>query len=210
MEERSNHITVIVGASTVAEELRRMLVRRKVAHAGVATHLRGIRKSMALSESDLTIVCIALDRSTINRHGESLRKLLADCHCFPQAVRSVGLLTEVGLTGAIAALGCDVYAHDSQEAARAVRLLARKWSTQKSRRVAAGSRKHSESSQPARRDAWVWGTDHIPAELAPLLKDEENLAGASANADRLRPQPSRASRIARTTRRQSSPRRDCD
>jgi hypothetical protein len=211
MEERSSHITVIVGASTVAEDLRRMLVRRKVSHAGVATHLRGLRKSMALAESDLMIVCIALDQPTINRHGESLRKLLADCHCFPQAVRSVGLLTEVGLTGDTASLGCDVYAHDSAEAARAVRLLANRWSTQKSRRSAAQRRKAFGARPPALRDAWVWGTNQVPAEFAPLLKDEGDLvAGATANAGKSHRSSRGASRIARTTRRRSSPRHDRD
>ena len=76
MEERSSHLTVVVGASTLAEDLRRLLVQCGVAHAGVATHLRGLRKSMLLGENDLVIVCIALDQNTLQRHGDSLRRLL--------------------------------------------------------------------------------------------------------------------------------------
>lgn len=202
MEERSNHITVIVGASTLAEDLRRMLVRRKVAHAGVATHLRGLRRSMALGESDLMIICIALDQRTIDRHGESLRKLLADCHCFPQAVRSVGFLTEVGLTSDTATLGCDVYAHDSEEAARAVRLLAKKWNKQRSR--AAGSPAHKPAAvvKAESRNAWVWGTDFVPAGFESLLKQEsELLAGAAANGGKPWP-PTRGRRLALRRREQ--------
>ena len=211
MEERSNHITVIVGASAVAEELRRMLVRLKVAHAGVATHLRGLRKSMALGQNDLMIICIALDSSTLARHGESLRKLLADCHCFPQAVRSVGLLTKIGLTRDTAALGCDVYAHDSVEAAHAVKLIAKRWRSQRSRRTTAQSRKAPKSSAPLR-NAWVWGTDHVPAELAPLLNDGQGnlLAGSTADPSKVRRSSAGESRIAHRAGREQMPQQNRD
>ena len=211
MEERSNHITVIIGASAVAEDLRRRLVRRKVAHAGIATHLRGLRKSITLGQGDLMIVCIALDQSTIDRHGESLRKLLADCHCFPQAVRSIGLLPEVGLTRETAEMGCDVYAQNSTAAAKAVELLAKRWKSKKSRQVAAPQRK-STTRQSSERNAWVWGTDQIPAEFASFFADEGPLmAGAATAAGKSRqPSSTGASRLARSPRRHSSSRRNAE
>lgn len=208
MEERSNQITVIIGASAVAEDLRRRLVRRKMAHVGVATHLRGLRKSMALGQSDLMIVCIALDQPTITRHGESLRKLLADCHCFPQAVRSVGLLPEVGLTRATAEMGCDVYAQDSAEAATVVRLLAKRWRSQKVRRSKIAPQERA-ASPSAGRNVWVWGTDQIPAEFASMFADERGvMTGAAAESgNSVRASSNGTSEIARTPRRKSSSRR---
>ena len=208
MEERSNHITVIIGASEVAEDLRRRLVRRKVAHAGVATHLRGLRKSMALGHSDLMIVCIALDQPTIHRHGNSLRKLLADCHCFPQAVRSVGLLPEVGLTRDTAEMGCDVYAQDSAAAARAVQLLTKRWQLQKNRQRSTYRRKRPAASS-TNRHVWVWGTDQIPQEFSSIFSDAGSfVAGAAADSRNARqPSSAGASRLARSRRRNSSPRR---
>ena len=161
MEERSSQLTIVVGASSIAEALRRSLVRKGVAHAGVATHLRGLRRSLVLGETDLVILCIALDQATLNRHGDSLRRLLTDHHCLPRHVRSIGLLTEVGLTRQSAELGCDVYVHDSRAAVHAARLLARR---------ARIKRRSSTSRRTPVRDAWNCGARRLPAELVPLIE----------------------------------------
>lgn len=182
MEERSTHITVVVGASAVAEELRRLLVQRNVAHAGVATHLRGLRSSIVTGCNDLVILCIALDQATLQRHGNSLRALLADCHCFPQAVRSVGLLTEVGLTQDVASMGCDVYAHNSKEAANAVRLLARRWREQRVKAISSRRAQQRVGSERSQQDTWLWGMTRFPRELS-LLTDSRFSAIADAAAD---------------------------
>jgi hypothetical protein len=167
MEERANHLTVVIGASCIAEELRRTLVQHDVAHAGVSTHLRGLRKSMVLGENDLVVVCIALDRATLTRHGKAVRQLLCDHRCSPQPVRSVGLLTEIGLDREAAELGCDVYVDDSDQATKAIALLARRWQRSQSKAPASRSRiSDTRSMQPY---SWLWGTDQMPSELVPLL-----------------------------------------
>lgn len=42
-------------------------------------------------------------------------------------MRTVGLLTELGLTKDVAELGCDVFVHDTEGAARAIGQLTRGW-----------------------------------------------------------------------------------
>jgi hypothetical protein len=170
MEERSSHLTVVIGASAVADELRRSLVNQGVIHAGVTTHLRGLRQMMALGETDLVVICIALDRATLNRHGTAVRQLLADNNCFPHAVRSVGLLTEIGLTSELAEVGCDVFVHDSSEASNAIELIARHWQMQKSQQQLEA--KDSVRECQIERNAWVWGVDGLPEELSALISDE--------------------------------------
>lgn len=125
MNERVNHYTIIVGASPVAEDLRRWLVRRDMPHAGIAAHIGLLRRALVLSEHDLTITCIALDRVTLDRHGRQLRTLLADSDAFPTAVRSIGLLSDLGLTSEVAELGCDVYVQGVAQAVGISRQIAR-------------------------------------------------------------------------------------
>jgi hypothetical protein len=180
MEERSSHLTIVVGTSAIAEELRRSLVQRCVAHAGLTTHVRGLRRSIIVGENDLVVVCIALDSMTIERHGESLRNLLADHHCFPQTVLSVGLLTEIGLTSATAEMGCDLYVHDSQEAVKAVRLLTRHWERVRASRLN-GAEPQAQGSMQRRKSmgrAWTWGGRDLPPQLAELADDIERTDGA--------------------------------
>jgi len=169
MEERSNHLTVVVGASAVAEELRRSLVQHGVAHAGVAAHLRGLRKSMVLGENDLVVVCISLDQPTLERHGGSLRQMMADHHCFPQAMRTVGLLTDLGLTRDVAELGCDVFVHDTKDAAKAIGQLTRRWQSQ--RRIGAQSRfsNSAESDAAPFTKTWSWGSSQLPIDLVQMV-----------------------------------------
>src|SRR5262245_45800466 len=169
MEERSSHLTIVVGASTIAEDLRRSLVRRRVAHAGVTTHLRGLRKSLVLGQDDLVVVCIALDRPTLTRHGEAVRRLLVDHRCLPKTVRSVGLLSELGLPRDVAVLGCDVYVHDSRQATSAIRALRRRWQLQQRVNAKSTTRGRSALRKPPSREAWLWGKAKLPLELESMV-----------------------------------------
>ena len=146
MEERISQIAVIIGASPLAEELRRTLVRTGVPHAGVSTNLRGLRRSLALGESSAAVLCIALDRTTLDRLGVELRTLLADYQGFGTDVRTVGLLSETGLTDEIVGLGCDLYVDDSALAAHVVDLLAAV-PVQVSTGVAEGSTSYDEPGE---------------------------------------------------------------
>lgn len=186
MEERSSHLTVVIGASSVAEDLRRMLVQRRVAHAGVVSHVRGLRRSLCSGQTDLMIICIALDQPTLKRHGDSVRQLLRDCRCFPQAVRSVGLLTEIGLTPDVASMGCDVYAQDSTAAATAVRLLARKWRSRAERTRRPNSRREPVVADRLAPDAWVWGARPVPFEFSRLFSSSSRKVGVVGGRNRFR------------------------
>lgn len=194
MEEKRDHLTVVIGASGIAEELRRTLVQHNVAHAGVSNHLRGLRKSMVLGQNDLVVVCIALDRSTLSRHGRSLKTLLADNHCFPQMVRSVGLLTDMGLNRDAAEIGCDLYVDDSANAVSAVKLLTRRWKRTQNRRNALSSRSRlfGPFSENPHTNMWTWGDKSLPDELSSLVGKREDRASFKTPArPRRRNQPSR-------------------
>lgn len=171
MEERPDHLTVVIGASSVAEDLRRSLVQHGVTHAGVTAHLRGLRRTMVLQESEeLVVVCVSLDPATLERHGPALRQLLADHHCSPRGIRSVGLLTGLGFTRDVAEMGCDVYVEDSAQAAKAVRMLARRWRDNRRRQAAEKpAARPRATSESLRTDVWMWGKDALPIELEPLL-----------------------------------------
>ncbi len=202
MEERSKHLIVVIGASKVAEQLRRSLVRQSMPHAGVTTHLRGLRRWMVLGQTDLVVVCIALNQQTLSRHGPAMQKLLADQQCFPQSVRSIGLLSDIGMTGDMAQLGCNVYVHDSKAAAEAVRLLTRRWRSQKAKPMAAPSRiakPRRRTNKPGGHRSWSWGVSDFPIELAPLVANQagESAGGGSSS------EGSRA-KVARSSRRRSS------
>ena len=168
MRSQRAHVTVVVGEPSTADELRRALTEHGVDHAAVVAHISSIRRSLVLGENDFVVVCIALDHSTLSRQGPALRSLLADHHCFPTAVRTVGLLTDLGFTREAAELGCDVYVKDSAQAAEAIRLLDDAW--------AAGSSQPSPSSaeaQPSRHwrihGGWMHGSPDLPAELTSLI-----------------------------------------
>jgi hypothetical protein len=158
---------------------------------------------MIEDDVDLVILCIALDQSTIQKHGTALKKLLADFNCQPQAMRSVGLLTEVGLTGSAAEMGCDVYAHNSRQAAQAVQLLAKRWRAQRVRKVV---ERKQQVNRIADRNVWVWGSPELSFDFSPAHRadSEELLPTATAKATRHRTK-SRAVDTVRRTRR--TPRR---
>jgi hypothetical protein len=137
MEERSKHLTLIVGASDLAENVRRSLARKGSTAAGISSHLRNLRKNLTKSQSDVVIVCVAMDRPTIDRHGSTLQQLFNDRHGFRPAIRSVGLLSDAALTTKAAEIGCDVYVHNTHQALQAVELLAQKFGV---RRIAKTNR----------------------------------------------------------------------
>jgi len=174
MEERPNHLTVVIGASSVAEDLRRSLVQHGESHAGVTTHLRGLRRTMVLprQQGELVVVCVSLDRSTLERHGSSIRRLLADHHGAPQTVRSVGLLTSVGFTREIAEMGFDVFVEDAGQAAKAVKMLARKWRDNRRRQAAAARALRAERMKDiTQTEIWSWDLDIPPIPLEPLMSN---------------------------------------
>ncbi len=161
MRRGAAHLTIVVGDPAKADELRSALDRQGVDHAAVVTQPRTIRRSLVLGENEFVIVCIALDGPTIRKHGKALRSLLSDHRCFPTAVRTVGLLSDLGLTREAAELGCDVYVEDSAHAATAIRLLEEGWATNEGR------------DEPRRRmrirGGWMQGAPDLPAELTSLV-----------------------------------------
>ncbi len=161
MRRGAAHLTIVLGDSAKADELRSALDRHGVDHAAVVTQPRSIRRSLVLGENEFVVVCIALDGPTIRKHGKALRSLLSDHRCFPTAVRTVGLLSDLGLTREAAELGCDVYVEDSAHAATAIRLLEEGWATDERR------------DEPRRRmrirGGWMKGSPDLPAELTSLV-----------------------------------------
>ena len=164
MRRGAAHLTLVFGEPATAGQLRSALERHGVAHAAVVAHLGSIRRSLVLGENEFVVVCIAIDKPTIMRQGEELKGLLSDNHCFPTGLRTVGLLTDLGLTTAAAELGCDLYVDNSAEAAKAIRLLDDAWSQEEGGADAEPARR-----QWAIRSGWKFGTPQLPAELEPLL-----------------------------------------
>ena len=123
MRRGAAHLTFVLADPARVDKLRAVLEEHGVHHAAVVAHPWSIRRSLVLGESEFVVMCIALDRSTLRRHGQALQSLLSDHRCFQTAIRTVGLLSDLGLTPAAAELGCDVYVEDSIQAARAIRLL---------------------------------------------------------------------------------------
>lgn len=123
MLETGDQFTAVIGASKAIEELRRGLIRRGLPHGGASNHLRGLRRLIVEGLGELVIVCIAVDRTTIDRHGRALRSLLADLPGLPGSTFSVGLVTGADPGPLIAELGCDMYVGSSAEATDLIHLL---------------------------------------------------------------------------------------
>jgi len=123
MQAMGDHLAIVIGASETAEELRRFLVCHGTPHAGAAGHLRGLRRGLLLGRPELVIVCVALNRATLSRHGQALSLLMADLKGFPSPIRSVGLVPRSTMTSRVAHLGCDVYVGSLDEATDVIRLL---------------------------------------------------------------------------------------
>jgi len=123
MEAMGDHLAIVIGASETAEKLRRFLVCHGTPHAGAASHLRGLRRGLLLGCPELAIVCVALNRATLSRHGQALNLLMADLKGFPSPIRSIGLVPRSTMTSRVAHLGCDVYVGSLDEATDVIRLL---------------------------------------------------------------------------------------
>lgn len=173
MRRGAAHLTVVVGNPSTAVDLQSALEGHGVDHAAVVAHINSIRRSLVLGENDFVVVCIALDRRTIEQHGPEIRSLLSDHQCFPTTVRTVGLLSDLGLTREVAELGCDVYVDDSAQAARAIRLLDDEWSSSESAAAPA--------PQPHRgwliRGGWMCGEPDLPEELTSLVSTNRDQFG---------------------------------
>jgi hypothetical protein len=137
-----------------------------------------IRRRLVLGENDFVVVCIALDEPTLTRHGKALRKLLSDHRCFPTTVRTIGLLSSLGLNRQVAELGCNVYVDDSAHAARVVHLL------EDDARPADADPGWNPAARESRwtiRGRWMFGSPDLPAELASLVAvdpDEDHERGS--------------------------------
>ena len=156
----------------MAGQLQRALEEHGVDHAAVVAQISSIRRSLVLGENDFVVVCIALDEPTIKRHGKALRSLLSDHHCFPTTVRTVGLLTDLGLTKEVAELGCDVYVDSSAQVARAVRLLDDAWDSgteEPPPATAAADQTHWQI-----RGGWMFGSPELPVELTSLVRADHD------------------------------------
>jgi hypothetical protein len=127
MEAVGDHFAVVIGASRTAEQLRRYFVTRGTPYTGVATHLRGLRRGLLLGRPEMAIVCVALNRPTLDRHGEDLQRLMADLRGFPTPVHSIGLVPPSTLLSHVAHLGCDIYVGGLEEATDVMAVLRRRW-----------------------------------------------------------------------------------
>ncbi len=168
MRSGAAHLTIVLGDPAKADELRSALDRHGVDYAAVVTQPRSIRRSLVLGENEFVVVCIALDGPTIRKHGKALRDLLSDHRCFPTAVRTVGLLSDLGLTREAAELGCDVYVEDSAHAATAIRLLEEGW--------AADEQRDAPRLRMRIRGGWMQGTPDLPTELTSLVSTGRSAA----------------------------------
>ena len=170
MRRGAAHLTVVFGDSATARQLRCALERHGVDHAAVGAHVNSIRRSLVPGENKSVVVCIALDKDTMDRHGPALKRLLSDHQCFPTTVRTVGLLSDLGLTREAAELGCDVYVENTAQAAQAIQLLD-------------GSTEDKDLTAPAgpRRwhiqGGWMYGSPALPDELTSLIPADSGRAG---------------------------------
>jgi len=126
MEVLGDHLAIVIGASPTAEELRQFLVAQGAPHARVAGHLRGLRQNLLFGRPEMTAVCVALDRMTINRYGETLRALVADFKGFPSPIHSIGLVPASMMMSRVAHMGCDVYVGSVGEATDVIQMLRQK------------------------------------------------------------------------------------
>ena len=167
MRRGQAHLTVVLGDPAKADQLRCALEEHGVDHAAVVARVSSIRRSLVLGENDFVIVCIALDGPTIARHGAALRSLLSDNQCFPTTVRTVGLLSDLGLTREAAELGCDVYVDDSAQAAQAIRLLDDAWSNEDDSMESV-----PRSHQLRIHGGWMFGRPELPDRLTSLVSSD--------------------------------------
>jgi len=124
MKQLTNHLTMVVGGSDLADDLRRQLVQRDIEHVGVMTHLRGVRSSLVTGQYDVFVLCIVLDERTVRQFGEEIRRLLQDHACHQTVIRSIGLIPDEALHRDALALGCDVYVAETGQAVEMIEEVA--------------------------------------------------------------------------------------
>jgi hypothetical protein len=159
MDGSVSHCTFVIGASDLADQLRRSLVQRKIPHAGVTTHLRGLRHSLVRGEHDVTVVCIAMDDGTLDRFGDELRSILMDYGCVDAGLCSIGLLPQAELTPEAASVGCNVFVHGIEKAVDAIEALQQHWVKRSD--LAAVSDRHTGASMSDER-AWTFDLAGLP------------------------------------------------
>jgi hypothetical protein len=170
MKRGAAHLTIVLGEPGKADELRSALEEHGVEHAAVVAQISSVRRSLVLGENEFVVVCIALDQRTIDQHGPALRSLLADNQCFPTKVRTVGLLSDLGLTRDAAQLGCDVYVEDSAQAAKVIRMLDNAWAAEGSEAPAVEVMPREDRLSIRR--GWMFGSPRVPEEVTQLVSAE--------------------------------------
>jgi hypothetical protein len=200
MEAKGDHLAVVIGASRTAEELRRYLVTCGTPCSGVANHLRGLRRSLLLGRPEMAVVCVALNRLTLERHGEELRRLVRDLRAFPTPIHTIGLVPPLTLMSRVVHLGCDIYVSSAGEARDVLGLLRRH------RR-----RDHVTARRKELLEMWAEGeagckrkTPAVPAGAARDWEDQGRPPTSSLSS--LRAVPEGAAWIWRGSRRRSSDR----
>lgn len=120
MQRVQTHLAVVVSASETAQRLRCDLIEAGVAPSSLASHVRGLRRSLVLGEYERVTLCIDLDTLTLQRHADALRRLLRDRRSFPTTVTAIGITDGRPLSAQAASLGCDVYLDDLEQTIEAV------------------------------------------------------------------------------------------
>ena len=134
MEERSSQLVVVVGASSRADRIRRRFLRLGRPTVGITTHLQGLRELLVRGEFDHVIICLCFDRPTIERHSQSVSRLIDDRVGFQSDLSVVGLLSNSCWSRAVVGTGCDVLASSVPHAMRLMRSVARNRRIQSQRR----------------------------------------------------------------------------
>jgi hypothetical protein len=155
MKRGAAHLTIVLGDPARAGRLRCALEAHGVDHAAIVAGVSSIRRSLLLGENDFVVVCIALDETTLVRDGEALRGLLT-------TVRTVGLLSSLGLNRQAAELGCNVYVDDSAHAAEVIRMLA---DDARAAEDEATGRPTAAASRWSIRTRWLFGSPQLSAEI---------------------------------------------
>lgn len=122
MVEKDDKFAVLIGDSSLAQSMRRELLRRGTTWLAATQRLHGVRRSLVLGPETqvhepadpAVVVCVDLAQTTLDRYGNALPALLDDVRSFGSRVYSLGLLPEAGLNDRAASLGCDVYANADQ------------------------------------------------------------------------------------------------
>ncbi len=122
-----NSLTVIIGNSPFMEQIRRVLVQQDEPHAGVVSHLQGLRRLLVERPPHLVVLCVSLDTRTLGQYGWDLRNLILDSANVTAPLRSIGLLTDQELSREVAEYGFNVYLDHTPTTTRVVQRLIAHW-----------------------------------------------------------------------------------